>query len=248
MVTRLSDDLTLPDVPRLPERVAAVIACQIAEGRYLPGAKLPPESQLSEVFGVSRSVVREAISRLKTEGLLDSRQGKGVMVLGPAARTAFRMEGVDRLSQPDLAHFYEMRAVIESETAALAAQRRNPEDLKRLRGCLDRMAQAVEEGTDGTGPDVEFHRIIAEASGNRYLKDLMEFLNARAGQVIRTAREHSSRSAQLPRKVQEEHAAIFEAIAAGDVHTARAGSLRHLNNAARRLGIPKPVGLRNRHE
>ncbi len=239
MVTRLSDNLTLPDVPRLPERVAAVIARQIGEGRYLPGAKLPPESQLSEVFGVSRSVVREAISRLKTEGLLDSRQGKGVMVLGPAARTAFRMEGIDRLSQQELAQFYEMRAVIESETAALAARRRNSADLKRLRGCLTRMAQAVEEGTDGTGPDVEFHRIIAEASGNRYLKDLMEFLNARAGQVIRTARDHSSRSARLPSQVQQEHENIFQAISAGDAEAARSISQHHLQNAARRLGIQK---------
>ncbi|MCU0539499.1 MAG: FadR family transcriptional regulator [Desulfobacterales bacterium] len=229
--------MTLPDAPRLPERVAAVIARQIAEGRYRPGAKLPPESRLSEVFGVSRSVVREAISRLKTEGLLDSRQGKGVMVLAPAARTAFRMEAVNRLSQQELAQFYEMRSVVESETAALAARRRNAADLKRLRGCLARMAQAVEEGTDGTGPDVEFHRNLAEASGNRYLKELMEFLNARAGQVIRTARDHSSRSAKLPAQVQREHEEIFEAISAGDAEAARRISRRHLQNAARRLGI-----------
>lgn len=240
MVTRLSDDFTLQDAPRLPERVAAVIARQIAEGRYRPGAKLPPESRLGEAFGVSRSVVREAISRLKTEGLLDSRQGKGVMVLAPAARTAFRMEAVDRLSQPELAQFYEMRAVVESETAALAARRRNAADLKRLRGCLARMARAVEEGTDGTGPDVEFHRNVAEASGNRYLKELMEFLNARAGQVIRTARDHSSRSAQLPPRVQREHEAIFDAISAGDAAAARRISRRHLQNAARRLGISTP--------
>jgi GntR family transcriptional regulator, transcriptional repressor for pyruvate dehydrogenase complex len=242
MVTRLSDNLTLPDVPRLPERVAAVIARQIGEGRYRPGAKLPPESRLSEVFGVSRSVVREAISRLKTEGLLDSRQGKGVMVLGPAARTAFRMGGIDRLSPQELAQFYEMRSVIESETAALAACRRNSTDLKRLHDSLTRMAQAVEEGTDGTGPDVEFHRIIAEASGNRYLKDLMEFLNTRAGQVIRTAREHSSRSPKLPAHVQQEHEDIFQAIAAGDAEAARRISRRHLQNAARRLGIQK-IGI-----
>lgn len=239
MVTRSSDNYLLTEIPRLPERIAAIIARQIADGRYLPGAKLPPESQLSEVFGVSRSVVREAISRLKTEGLLLARQGKGVMVLPPAARATFRMDGIDRLSQPDVAQFYEMRAVIESETAALAARRRKPNDLKRLRTALARMARAVADRSDGTQPDLEFHRIIAEMSGNKYLRDLMSYLNSKAGSFIRAAREHSSRSSKLPSKVQKEHESIFEAIASGNADAARINSLRHLHNAARRLGIRK---------
>ncbi len=239
MVTRLPDNYALSSTPCLPEQVAAIIARQIGNGLYVPGAKLPPESQLSEVFGVSRSVVREAISRLKTEGLLDSRQGKGVMVLDPAARASYRMEGIDRLLEPDLYQFYEMRAVIESETAALAARRRNPRDLKRLRDALARMAQAVDDRTDGAQPDLEFHSIIAEMSGNKYMKDLMGYLNAKAGTVIRAAREHSSRSSNLPAKVQREHERIFQAISAGDAGQARTSSSRHLKNAARRLGIKK---------
>jgi GntR family transcriptional repressor for pyruvate dehydrogenase complex len=237
MVSRLSDNKVLPSMPHLPEQIAAVIGRQIKDGLYLPGTKLPPESRLSQTFGVSRSVVREAMSRLKTEGLVDSRQGKGVMVLDPAARTSFRMEAIDRLSQPNLAQFYEMRAVIESETASLAARRRRPKDLNRLRDCLARMARSVEERTDGTQPDVEFHQLIAAASANRYLQDLMEYLNSKVGTVIRAAREHSSRSSNLPRQVQKEHESIFAAISAGDAGQARASSRQHLMNAARRLGI-----------
>lgn len=239
MVSRLSDNYVLPSMPHLPEQIAALIARQIRDGLYLPGAKLPPESRLSQAFGVSRSVVREAMSRLKTEGLLDSRQGKGVMVLDPAARTSFRMEAIDLLSRSNLAQIYEMRAVIESEAASLAARRRRPKDLKRLRDCLARMARAVEESSDGTQPDLDFHRIIAEASGNRYLQDLMEYLNGRVGTVIRAAREHSNRSSNLPDRVQREHESIFAAISAGDADQARASSRRHLLNAARRLGIRK---------
>jgi DNA-binding FadR family transcriptional regulator len=237
MVSRSSDNYALLATPPLPEQIAAILMRQIADGRYLPGAKIPPESQLSGVFGVSRSVVREAISRLKTEGLLVSRQGKGVMVLDPSARATFRMEGIDRRSRPEVAQFYEMRAVIESETAALAARRRKPNDLKRLRTALARMARAVEEGSDGTQPDLDFHRIIAEMSGNRYLRDLMGYLNAKAAVFIRAAREHSSRSATLPAKVQLEHERIFAAIAGGNADAARSTSMRHLHSAARRLGI-----------
>jgi GntR family transcriptional repressor for pyruvate dehydrogenase complex len=248
MVVRLSDKYALSCSPRLPEQVAAIIAREIRDRFYVPGAKLPPESQLSDAFGVSRSVVREALSQLKYEGLLNSRQGKGVIVLDPSARKSFRMGEIDRLSKQDLAQFYEMRAVIESETAALAASRRSPNGLMRLRNCLARMAQAVEDRTDGTGPDLEFHRIIAEMSGNKYLKDLMDYLNSKAGAVIRTARNHSSRDAKLPAAVQKEHEEIFQALETGDADAARACSLRHLNNAARRLGIKKLGVLRSRQE
>lgn len=241
MVSRLSDNYALPAMRRLPEQIAAIIARQIADGLYAPGAKLPTESRLSEAFGVSRSVVREALSRLKTEGRCASRQGKGVIVLDPAVRTSFRMEGTDRLSSRELAQFYEMRAIIEGETAALAARRRSASDLARLRRCLARMAQAVEARSDGAPADLKFHRIIAEASGNKYLKDLMDYLNGKAGAAIRTARDHSSRDATLPAAVQQEHERIFLALETGDEAGARAAALRHLKNAARRLGIKQEV-------
>ena len=239
MVSRLSDNYVLSSSPRFPEQVAAILARQIEDGLYLPGGKLPSELQLGDAFGVSRSVVREALSQLKYEGLLESRQGKGVIVVGPSGRRSFRMEEVSQLTQVDLAQFYEMRAIIESEAAALAAHRVNPLHIKRLRNCLDRMAQAVESRTDGTGPDLEFHRFIAEGSGNRYLKDLMDYLNTKAGMVIRTARTHSSREAKLPAAVQKEHEEIFQALEAGNAARARASTLRHLKNAALRLGIKK---------
>jgi len=244
MVVRLSDKYALSCSLRLPEQLAAIIARQIGDGLYVPGAKLPSESQLSGTFGVSRSVVREALSQLKHEGLLDSRQGKGVIVLDPSARKSFRMDELDRQSKQDLAQFYEMRAVIESETAALAARRRCSDDLARLHNCLTRMAQAVQKRTDGTEADLEFHRLIAEVCGNRYIKDLMNYLNARAGMVIGTARNHSSRDAKLPAVVQKEHEEIFQALAAGDADAARANSRRHLYNAVKRLGI-KQIGVKN---
>jgi GntR family transcriptional repressor for pyruvate dehydrogenase complex len=193
------------------------------------------------MFGVSRSVVREALSQLKYEGLLESRQGKGVTVVGPSGRRSFRLEAVGVLNREDLAQFYEMRAIIEAEAAALAACRRSIRDIRHLRSCLERMAQAVERRIDGTEPDLAFHRIIAGMSGNKYLKDLMDYLNGKAGLVIRTARDHSSRDAKLPAAVQKEHEDIFQALEAGDAARARAATLRHLKNAARRLGV-KPLG------
>ncbi len=241
MIRLLSSKISLPSPTRLPDQVASILSGQIAEGVYPPGDRLPPESRLAVMFGVSRSVVREALSQLKYEGLLESRQGRGVTVVGSSGRKSFRLEAVGALNREDLAQFYEMRAIIEAEAAALAARRRSVRHLQRLRDCLERMAQAVERRTDGTEPDLAFHRIIAGMSGNKYLKDLMDYLNGKAGAVISTAREHSSRDAKLPAAVQKEHDEIFQALEAGDEDGARAATLRHLKNAARRLGIKQPV-------
>jgi GntR family transcriptional repressor for pyruvate dehydrogenase complex len=233
----LPSKIPLQSPPRLPDQIASFLSEQIADGAYPPGGRLPPESRLAVMFGVSRSVVREALSQLKYEGLLESRQGKGVIVVGPSGRKSFRLEALGALNRKDLAQFYEMRAIIEAEAAALAARRRSIRDIQHLRSCLERMARAVERRTDGTEPDLAFHRIIAGMSGNKYLKDLMDYLNGKAGVVIRTARDHSSRDAKLPAAVQKEHEDIFQALEAGDAARARTGTLRHLKNAARRLGI-----------
>jgi GntR family transcriptional repressor for pyruvate dehydrogenase complex len=229
--------ISLLSSPRLPDQIAATLARQIGEGVYPSGDRLPPESRLAVMFGVSRSVVREALAQLKYEGLLESRQGQGVTVVGPSGRRSFRLEAVGGLNREDLAQFYEMRAIIEAEASALAARRRSVRHIQLLRNCLELMAVAVERRADGTEPDLAFHRIIAKMSGNKYLKDLMDYLNGRAGAVIRTARNHSSRDATLPAAVQQEHEEIFRALEAGDEARARAATLRHLQNAARRLGI-----------
>jgi GntR family transcriptional repressor for pyruvate dehydrogenase complex len=230
-------EISLRSSPRLPDQIVSILSEQIGDGVFPPGERLPSESRLAVMFGVSRSVVREALSQLKYEGLLESRQGKGVTVVGPSGRKSFRLAAVGMLNREDLAHFYEMRAIIEAEAAALAACRRSMRDIKHLRGCLEQMAQAVARRTDGTESDLAFHRIIARMSGNKYLKDLMDYLNGKAGLVIRTARDHSSRDAKLPAAVQKEHEEIFQALEAGDAARARASTLRHLKNAARRLGI-----------
>jgi GntR family transcriptional repressor for pyruvate dehydrogenase complex len=233
----LPPKITLRSSPRLPDQIASILAERIKKGFYPPGVTLPSEAQLGRAFEVSRAVVREALSQLKYEGLLKSRQGKGVIVLEPSSRRSFRMEGVERMPLKDLAQFYEMRAVLESETAALAAARHSVKDLGRLRDCLERMARAVELRQDGSEADLAFHLLIAEMSANRYLRDLMQYLTAKAGKVIRAARTHSSRKPRLPETVQKEHAEIFAALAKRDQVRAKAATLRHLRNAARRLGL-----------
>jgi GntR family transcriptional repressor for pyruvate dehydrogenase complex len=237
MKSMLSDKYQLQTPTRLPDQVAEILAAEIEGGNLRPGDKLPTEAELSKSFKVSRSVIREALARLKYEGLVDSHQGRGLTVLGHAGRRHFRLPGVEKLPERDLAQLYELRAILESEAAALAARRRGKRHLDGLKKCLAEMARAVEKDTSGAFPDSDFHQGIAQASGNQHLQELMLFLTDKVAVVIVEAREHSRRTPGLPAVVQKEHEAIFQAIADKEPARARQAAMAHLKNSAKRLGL-----------
>ncbi|MGD8561699.1 MAG: FadR/GntR family transcriptional regulator [Desulfarculaceae bacterium] len=233
----LPDKYSLPKTSRLPDQVAAVLIDEMEKGVLRAGDMLPSEEVLAEKFGVSRAVIREALSQLKYEGLVSSRQGKGAMVMGSEGRRFLRFPELDNYNVGDMAQLFELRAILESEAAGLAATRRSLQELSQLRIHLQGMAEAVAENSDGVLPDFEFHKTIAQASGNQHLCALMQFLNQRILRMIETARTSSSRTAGLPEKVHQEHQAIFSAIEAGNAGQAKEASFNHFCNAANRLGL-----------
>lgn len=219
----------------LAEQVASRIEAAIREGSLKRGEKLPTEAEMAGRFGVSRTVIREALSRLKYDGLLDSRQGVGCVVAGTDRKRAFRIDDVYEGSS-EVGHLYELRAVLEGDAAFLAASRRTPEQLGEMGQTIERMARAVREGKDGTLPDLAFHRLVAEATQNPYLLEFMSFLTGKLRDLIARARENSSRSPGVSEQVQLEHEAIHEAIRAADPEASRAAALIHVRNAGGRLG------------
>ncbi len=237
MTIRLSDKFKLAQPQRLPDQVAEIIEQEIQKGSWRAGDKLPPETELSQKFGVSRSVVREALSRLKYDGLLDSHQGKGIIVVGTSGRRSFRLHNIQKFDSNDLSQLYELRVILDGAAAAMAAKRCSKKQLKRLKTSLNNMSKAIESDTDGTAPDFEFHKGIAEASGNSYLQTLIQFLNDKFEQVIHEARSHSRMQPGLPAEVQKEHEAIYRALADQNPKKARKAALTHLQNAAKRLRL-----------
>lgn len=219
----------------LADEVAGKLRRRVLAGEFPPGARLPTGNELSAAFGVSMSVIREAMSRLKHDGLITSVQGVGAFVTKSAQTPAFRLDTASR--QPDLAQIFELRRAIESEAAALAAHRRTDDDLQRLRNALTEMAQAVqEEGHGGAHADLRFHQIVASASGNPLFAEMYAFLAAHIDLAIETARVHSARHGTW-QQAHDEHLRIYEALVAGEPETARAAILRHIDNAAHRLGL-----------
>jgi GntR family transcriptional regulator, transcriptional repressor for pyruvate dehydrogenase complex len=227
--------------PKLSDKVAAFLRDEIVGGRYAPEARLPTEVQLAQGFSVSRTVVREAVSRLKSEGLLESRQGSGVFVHTHALVRPLRIDSSAGRSAENVLHIVELRRAIEAEAAAIAAERRTSADLARMRRALRDVDRAVARGEDGVEEDVRFHRAIAAATGNEYYLRVLEFLGQFLRGATRVTRANEARRADFARQVREEHAAVLDAIAAGDAAAARRAGARHMLNAARRIRQADPT-------
>lgn len=222
---------------RLPEEVATILRDEIDKGTFKPGERLPPEMTLAKEFDVSRTVIREALARLKYDGLLDTRQGRGASVTNINMRNTFRLEAIGDISKRKFGHLMELRVIVESDTASLAALRRKDSNIRRLKSCLDFMDDAVSNKEDGSEPDLEFHKEIARASGNPYLIEFIQFLNGRLKEVIKISRAQANVIHGMSEAVQKEHVAIFNAIVDNDFAGARKAMVRHITNTSRGLGL-----------
>jgi GntR family transcriptional repressor for pyruvate dehydrogenase complex len=188
---------------------------------------LPPERQLAADLGVSRPALREAIKRLEIQGLLASRHGVGVQVVDqPHTPVQAALERVLPSPAERVRQFTAARRLIEPELAALAAENAKASDLKALRASHDRFTAPDAAPAAAVAADLDFHRLIARASGNRVLA-LMIASMAPLESVAREATLHRVGLAAARRQ----HAAILAAIAARDGAAARAAMLAHLDAA-----------------
>lgn len=223
--------------PKLASELVDAIGARIRKRALKPGDKLPTEAEIMREWGVSRTVVREALSKLQAGGLVETRHGIGTFVLEPAPATGFRIDPADVATAVDVLAVLELRISLETESAGLAAQRRTEEQLAELRRALDELASGGEGGRETVSPDFRFHHLIAVATGNRYFADIMSHLGAT---LIPRARIDSSRLAsedwpQYHRRLSREHEEIYEAIARRDPESARAAMRLHLTNSRERL-------------
>lgn len=219
----------------LSDTVAQQLQKQIEKGSFAQTGKLPTEAVLAQEFGVSRTVIREAISRLKNEGMVEPRQGSGVFIVERAGIRPLRIDYAQAVEPGAVMQILALRRAIEAEVASEAALRRSVEQMAAIDAALRNIDQAVLEGRDGVAEDVAFHREIANATGNPYFLKTLTFLNQylEAGTIVTRANE--ALREDFMRQVREEHAAIADAIRAADPAAARDAAQTHLINAARRL-------------
>ena len=222
----------------LADHVTSVLAQQIRSGEFAPDARLPSEMELTERFSVSRTVIREAISRLKSEGLVGSRRGSGTVVLPVTQATPFRLDlNMDdgRDSIQAVLRVIELRRGVEGEMAALAAQRRTRAQNLAIQQALQAIDAAAAAGRDGVQEDFAFHAAISNASHNPLYTSLVQFLSQFLHAAIRVSRMNEARSNEFVQQVRAEHAALAQAINDGNAEAARAAALRHMEQSALRL-------------
>jgi GntR family transcriptional regulator, transcriptional repressor for pyruvate dehydrogenase complex len=220
----------------LADRVVSYINEQVASHALKPGDKLPTETTLMSLLGVSRTVVREAISRLQAGAVIETRHGIGSFVLEPH-REPLGLEMVPATTLADLLAVMELRISLETECAGLAAQRASERDMASIRAALDAIEATSRGGGDSAAADLRFHISVAQATGNRYFVDILTQMGTALiprHRVDSPGLANSDPAAYMAR-VNVEHESILDAIVRRDPEGARAAMRMHLSGSRERL-------------
>lgn len=224
-----------------PRNLAAALVdafgLRIREGRLQVGERLPTEAAIMAEFGVSRTVVREALSKLQAAGLVETRHGIGTFVLSVGDKANFRIAPEQVATLLDVVAVLELRIGLEAEAAGLAAQRRSEDNLKVMRASLRAFTAAIEGDADAVAVDFQLHLEIARATQNVHFVDLMTYLGTMLipRNRINTAGFAGEDRREYLRRVHVEHESIVNAIASQDSEAARAAMRTHLANSRERL-------------
>jgi GntR family transcriptional regulator, transcriptional repressor for pyruvate dehydrogenase complex len=216
--------------PSLADKVAALMLETITSNSLRPGDSLPSERELGEQFGVSRTVVREAVRSLVAKGLIEVRTGSGIRVAsmdGSSARES--LAHFLRLSDGlDYAKVHEIRSVLEVQMAASAAERANQGDLRALSEACRKMTDVGNDVDQASRADIEFHRALANATHNPLYVVLLDAIGDALIEVRQQTLLHGGLSSAL-----RSHREIFEAVKRGDAAGAREAMSAHLETVER---------------
>lgn len=239
-MTELSSPASTPPYKKkyrnLAQAVIEHITNNIQSGALKPGEKLPTESEIMALHGVSRTVVREAISHLQAAALVQTRHGIGTFALEPPPVTlAIQNEAI--VTVRDVLAILELRISLETEAAWLAASRRSTAQVTEMEAVLKKMQAGSIPEENSVNADVQFHLLIAQATGNRYFVEILSHLG---NTIIPRARLNTAKLAHdepatYLGRVNREHEDIFNAILRQDPEAARAAMRTHLSNSRERL-------------
>jgi len=219
-------------VPReltLSNRVTGEIEALIVQNRLQPGDRLLAERELARQFGVSRTVIREAVRALTAKGLLEVHAGSGTIVRAPTAQNVSQSMTLylrGSQSQHDFGKVLEVRSVLEVEIAGFAAERRTTNDIERMVATLQRSDQVVTRETFVSW-DMEFHLLLAQATHNELFTLLLDSVT----EAMRQLRQMAFDITGAPTRAYKYHNAILEQVKMGDRKGARQAMREHLAEA-----------------
>lgn len=217
----------------LVDRTYQQLAARIAAGDYGPDGKLPSENELARGFEVSRPIVREALGRLRKEGMIFSRQGAGSYVSGRSEHNVLGFAKIETIA--DIQRCFEFRLTLEPDAAFHAALRRSEESVAAMAVTIDALEEATRKLKHREDVDFVFHHAIAQASNNHYYATALTALQDHIAVGMKLHGLSLMNAGPKLEHVFREHLAIFEAIRDRDAEAARAGMRRHLESSRDRL-------------
>ena len=215
---------------KIYEEVVEQLKMMLTAGELKPGDKLPSERDMAESLGVSRASVREALTTLEAIGILEIKPGEGTFVKHTAdAETFAPLTLVLTVERNSGAQLMEVRRVLETEIAALAAERATNDNLNKIEASLDQMKGALNTH-DAVETDLRFHFAIAEATQNTILVRLINTIADLMHHTFKGKRETMYAHSPSSQRIIHEHEAIYQAIKKGAPEEARAKMLEHINH------------------
>lgn len=215
------------------DRVYQLLLTRISNGEYPADHKLPSEKELSEQFDVSRPIVREALDRLRKEGMIYSRQGSGSFVRLRSEPRTLGFPPVETIA--DIQRCYEFRLTIEPEAAFHAAKRRNEAAVANIAQVVDLLSSATDQQRHREDADFAFHLAVADASNNHYYSSAMQALRSHIAVGMKLHGLALMGPGRGLENVLGEHREIYEAIRDGRAEDARTHMRHHLEGSRNRL-------------
>jgi GntR family transcriptional repressor for pyruvate dehydrogenase complex len=217
------------DDERLFKKVAQQIEQSILEGELKPGDRLPPERVMTQQFGVSRTVIREAFKALELQGLIEIQHGVGAVVSSPsAANVADSLVRYVRIQESSIWALHELRTILETETAALAAERHTEEDIRKLDQIIMLMSSKIHSPAEYVALDLEFHHAIVEAAHNPMFPLVLDpFVT-----LMRESRRLGASVEGAPQRSFDAHRELLECIRQRDTKSARSKMQAHCDLVA----------------
>lgn len=218
----------------MPDKIYGEVINSILKGEFAKEGKLPTETDLAERFGVSRPTVREALTRLRSNGIITSRRGSGSYVVRMPEMNVRQLTSIESIQ--DVERYYAFRMCVESGAAGLAAVMHTGQDMDLLNAAYADLANAVATNAPGVDEDIRFHLAVAAASHNKFFISTVEFIVGPIRQCMELARNVLQKNnGNWASQIENEHRAIVDAIAQRSSDEASNAMHQHLVNARRRI-------------
>jgi GntR family transcriptional regulator, transcriptional repressor for pyruvate dehydrogenase complex len=224
-------------IKNLVDSTVEHLKTEINNGVYKAGDRLPTESEMIRLFKVSRTVVREAISKLQVAELVVTRHGLGTFVVDGKGKSYYKITSADQLTLKDVLDILELRLSVESEAAALAAIRRTDFNIECMKKALDDFEKSITLDATAIASDYQFHLEIIKATNNSHFYNLLNYLGSMIIPRARLKIVHQNAVDQISylQMIHAEHKEIFNAIKSKDAEKSRKIVSEHLIKSRDRL-------------